>query len=303
MKARHIFYAVAALLLLAAGLFAWAVFTESGARALLALSRRWLPAGLVVEEISGTVAGQLHVRNLRYRDTTVGMDLLVEDATFETAALALLSRRLHVEKAQVDGFRLVLFAPTTPGAPKPARDPWAAPLDMQVDDLRLLRGELRRADAASFVVRSLHLAGSWIGTDIEARTLELESPDGSLTLSARVSPPAPRLKRLQASFRWRAGEHEWSGVLDARGTHDALQLEATLDSPLGMKLAGTLAGLRVDAGKSGWRAHVSVPRFDPHPLLDSEVVRTLALELDAEGNLDELALRGVVSVDQDRVTI
>jgi len=98
-----------ALLVLAAGVFSWAIYTQGGARALLALSRRWLPAGLTVEEISGTVAGTLHVRKLRYRDTSVGMDLEVEDATLETAALALLSRRLHVERAQVNGVRLALF--------------------------------------------------------------------------------------------------------------------------------------------------------------------------------------------------
>jgi translocation and assembly module TamB len=295
--------ALAALLVLAASLFAWAVFTESGARALLAMSRRWLPAGLTVDEISGTVSGALHVRNLRYRDTSVGMDLLVEDATVETAALALLSRRLHVQRAQVNGVRLALFAATTPSRPKSPRDPWQAPLDMQVDELRLVRGELRPGDAAPFVIRSLHLAARWIGSDIEARTLELDSPDGSLKMAARVAPPAPRLKQLQGEFHWRAGEHLWSGVLDARGKGDTLQLEAGLESPVVMKLAATLAGLRVDGQKSDWRAHLSVPRFDPHPLLDTDAFRTLALELDADGNLEQLALRGTLSVDEDRVAI
>ena len=293
----------AALVVLALSVFAWAVYTESGARSILALSRRWLPAGLTVETLSGTVAGTLRVHHLRYRDTRVGMDLFVEDAVLDTAALALLSRRLHVQRAQVDGVRFELFAPTTPGTPDSGRDPWVAPLDMRVDDLKLTRGEFKPQDAAPFLVNRLHLAASWIGSDIEASALELATPDGSLTLSAQVAPPAPRLKQLKASFRWRAGEQEWSGALDARGTQAALQLDARLESPVALKLAATLAGLRVDGGKSDWRAHVSVPRFDPQPLLDTDAFRTLALELDAEGNLDELALRGTVNVDQDRVTI
>jgi len=70
----------AALVVLALSVFAWAVYTESGARSILALSRRWLPAGLTVETLSGTVAGTLRVHHLRYRDTRVGMDLFVEDA-------------------------------------------------------------------------------------------------------------------------------------------------------------------------------------------------------------------------------
>lgn len=294
---------LAALLVLAGGVFAWAVYSESGARSILALSRRWLPTGLTVEQISGTVAGSLHVRGLRYRDPRVGMDLRVEDATLETAALALLSRRLHVERAAVNGAQLAWFAPTAPSPPGKPRDPWLAPLDMQVDDLRLSRGELRSGEAAPFVVRSLHLAASWIGRDIEARTLELDSPDGSLTLSAQIAPPAPRVKQLHAKFRWRTGDHEWVGLLGARGAGDALELDATLESPVAMKLAATLAGLRIAGERSDWRAHVSVPRFDPHPLLDTQAFRTLALELDAEGNLDELALRGTVNVDQDRIAI
>ena len=304
MKAlRIIGLAFAALLVVLGVTFAWSIYSESGARALLALSHRWLPAGLAVEEISGTVAGQLHVRHLRYRDPRIGMDLQVDDATLETAALALLSRRLHVQRAELNGVRLALFAPSVPGPPKKSRDPWLAPLDMQVDDLRLARGELRYRDAAPFVVRTLHVGASWIGRDIEARSLELDSPDGSLTLSAQIAPPAPRLRQLKASFRWRVGEREWSGVLDARSAREALELDARLDSPIGMKLAATLAGQRIDGGRSDWRAHVSVPRFDPHPLLDTGAFRTLALELDAAGNLEKLALRGMLNVDQDRIAI
>jgi translocation and assembly module TamB len=294
---------LAALLVLGAGVFAWAVYSESGARSLLTLSRRWLPAGLTVGEVRGTVAGRLRIRNLRYRDPTAGMDLTIDDAVLEFAAMALLSRRLHVERAQVDGVRLALFTATPSGPPATPRDPWAAPLDMQVDELRLTRGELQRTDAAPFVVRKLNLAASWIGSDIVARSLELDSPAGQLTLSARVAPPLPRLKELKARVRWRIGEREWAGTLDARGAHASLELAAALESPVSMNIAATLAGRMADGERSLWRAHVSVPRFDPHPLLDSDAFETLSLELDAEGDLDALALRGSLSVDQDRVHI
>jgi translocation and assembly module TamB len=294
---------LAALLVLIAAVFAWAVYSESGARSLLALSRRWLPAGLTVDEVRGTVAGTLRIHNLRYRNSPAGMDLTIDDAVLEFAALALLSRRLHVERARVDGLRLTLSTPTIASPPGGARDPWAAPLDMQVDDLRLARGELQRIDAAPFVVRELNLAASWIGSDIVARSLELDSPDGQLTLSGRVAPPLPRLKELNARFRWRLGVHEWRGTLGARGVHQGLELAAALESPVVMKLAATLTGRSAQGKRSAWRAHVSVPRFDPHPLVDSEAFETLALELDADGDLDALALRGSLSVDQERVFI
>ena len=111
---------------------------------------------------------------------------------------------------------------------------------MQFDELRLARGELQRTHAAPFVVRA-KLAASWIGSGIEARSLELESPDGQLTLSARVAPPLPRLKELKAVSLAR-GAHEWRGTLEARGANEALELAAALESPVSMKLAGTLSG-------------------------------------------------------------
>jgi translocation and assembly module TamB len=293
---------LAVLLLLAAGVFAWAIYTESGARTLLALSERWLPSGLTVGEIRGTVAGTLQVRDLRYRDSRIGMDLRVEDASFETAALALLRRRLHVERARVDGLHLAWFAPAAASPPKPARDPWRAPLDLLVDDLRLARGELRSA-GETWVIDRLHVAASWLGRDLEVRALELDGPLGSLVLSGRLAPPAPHLERLQARFRWLAGGHEWTGALAARGLRDALQLDARLDSPLDLKVAATLAGVGAAGRRPGWHAHLSVPRFGAHPLFEGDAFKTLALELDAEGDFDQLALRGTLSVDEDRVAI
>ena len=294
---------LAALLVLAAAMFAWAVYSEAGARSLFALSQRWLPAGLSIGEVQGTVAGTLRLRNLRYRDPTVGMDLSIDDAVLEFTALALLSRRLQVERAQVDGLRLALFPATIASPPRSPRDPWAAPLDMQVDALQLTRAELQRPDSAPFVVRKLNLAASWIGSEIAARSLELESPDGQFSLSARLAPALPRLKQLKARFRWRLGEREWAGTLDARGGHEALELTAGLESPVNMKLAATLAGQRADRERSKWRAHLSVPRFDPRPLVDTDAFETLALELDAQGDLEALAVQGSLSIDRDRVAI
>jgi translocation and assembly module TamB len=295
--------AFAAVLLLAAGACAWALFTESGAAGLWALASRALPAGLSIAELRGTVAGTLHLRRLHYRDATLGIDLRIDDVELQTAALALFSRRVHVQRARVDGATLQLFAATAAPRAARARDPWTAPIDLQVDELRLTRGELRRENAAPLELRSVRLAASWIGADIAAPLLEIESPDGEISLSARFGPPAPRLKSLRAKFRWRGGRQPWAGTLVGRGGDESFTLQAALDAPVKMSVAGTFAGLRGGAQESTWRAHLSAPRFDPHPLIQTDRFRTLALELDAQGNRTQLALRGVVAVDQDRVHI
>ena len=291
-----------ALLVLAGGLALWALHTEGGTRAALAVARNWLPAGVTYAEVHGTLAGPLHVRNFRYRDASLGLDLTVESAAVDLAPLALLARRLHVEKAEIDGIVLALFPVTAPPAPAPpsTRDPWEAPLDMMFDEVQLTRGELRQGQAAPFLLTRARLAGSWTGADIEARELVLESPDGQVTLSARVGERAPKLEDLRAKFRWRAGEHTWAGTLAAAGSRENLALDATLEEPVSTRLAATLTSTRLRDKHQTWRAHLSVDRFDPRPIFD-ETFDSLALELDAEGDSSDLALRGALSLGKERV--
>ena len=263
---------LAALLVIVAALVTWALNTESGTRALLGLARGWLPAGMTVGEVSGAVSGTLHIRNFHYRDPAVGLDLTVESLAVDLAPFGLLVRRLHVERADVEGVLLTLFPPTAPRAPAPleSRDPWEAPLAMRFDAVTLLRGEVRRPQAAAFRILHAELAGSWSGTDIEATKLALESPEGSVNLTAKAGSRAPILQHLHAEFRWRAGEHRWAGTLQAGG-RESLQLSASLDLPVKVRLLGTLAPAGMRGEDRAWRAHLAVERFDPHPLIDRRI--------------------------------
>ncbi len=295
--------AIATLLVIVAAIVTWALHSESGTRALLGMARGSLPAGMSIDEVGGTVAGTLRIRNFRYHDPELGLDLAVESVAVDLAPLALLSRRLHVERAEIEGVLLTLFPATAPVAapPENKRDPWQAPLDMRFDELLLVRGELRRPQAAPFRILRASVAGSWSGTSIEASKLTLESPDGTISLAARIGARAPKLQHLQAEFRWRAGEHQWAGTLGATGANQTLELSAALDLPLKVRIASTLAPAHKRATGDAWRAHLTVERFDPHPLITTDAFETMALELDAEGNLEDLALRGVLTLDENRI--
>ena len=293
---------LAALLLLVVALAAWMLHTESGTRSLLAVARGWLPAGMSIGEVRGTVGGTLYVTNFRYRDPAIGMDLAVESAALEVAPFALLAKRLRVDRARIDGVLLQLFPATAPAAPEPEqkRDPWEAPLGMRFGDVLLTRFELRRPESPPFLVTRAALAGSWLGSDVEASKLELESPDGSLNLSARLGSRAPRLQKLQGEFRWRVGEQSWAGTLGATGSSENLAIDTALELPVRMRASVTIAP-QARAGEDAWRAHLSVQRFNPYPLIDTEAFDSVALVLDADGNLQDLSLRGELSLGEDRI--
>jgi len=299
---RIVGFTLGGLLLLAGAFVTWALCTQAGTRALYSMAQRWLPAGLHIDEVSGTVAGTLHVRNFSYHDPAIGIDLRMTSADLDVAPFALLVRTLHIERVQANGVVVEFFEavpPATEPPPAPPRDPWLAPIDMRIDDLRLAQGRWQRVDAP-LVIERAYFSGSWIGTRVEARTLELAGPDGEISLNVQLGARAPMLELLRAKFRWRAGEHEWAGALDATGQKGTLDLNASLTSPMSVKLTSRLApGHERDT----WLTHLSLSPFDPHPLISSESVNSIAAELEAEGNAQDLALRGVLTLDQERIHI
>ncbi len=293
-----------ALLLTAALFVAWVLHTESGLRSGLALARGWLPAGLTIGEVQGTLGSTLRLRNFHYRDAAAGVDIRIESAELEFSVFALLSRRLRVQRALADGLRFELFAPTAPSQPASAAgNPWVAPLDMRIEELRLTRAQLLRANAAPLVIDRAHLAGSWTGANIQAQTLEVEGPDGAATLELRITERAPKLELLRGHFRWRIGENFWAGTLDAAGGSDDLRFKANLEAPVTTAVTGNLAFTQQQGALATWRAHLAVARFDPHPLLETDAFKTVALELDANGDTTSAVLQGVLSLDDERIHI
>jgi len=291
---------LAALLAVGSGIATWALCTQGGTRALYSMAQQWLPAGLGAEEVGGTVAGTLHIRNFRYHDPTLGMDLRIASADVDLAPLGLLARTVHIERLLADGVTLEFSEPSSPAVappPAPTRNPWLAPIDMRVDELLLAHGEWRRVGAPLLIDRA-RLAGSWIGTRVVAETLELQGPAGEVSLSAALGDREPMIDQLHAKFRWRAGEYDWAGALEAAGKKDGLDLEAALSSPVDVKFTSRLAPGR---DPDTWHTQLTVTPFDPHPLIESEAVKRIGVQLEAEGNARDLALRGVFSVDDERI--
>lgn len=301
MKALRITAIVLATLLVVGGALAtWSLCTQGGTRALYSMAQRWLPAGVGAEEVAGTVAGTLHVRNFRYHDPAIGMDLRIASADVDLAPFALLARTLHVERLQARDVTLEFSEPTPPPVtppPTPARNPWLAPIDMRVDELLLTHGEWRRVDAPLLIGRG-RLAGSWIGTRVLVETLELQGSAGELSLNAALGEREPLIEQLHAKFRWRGAGHEWAGAVDASGRKEGLQLEAALSSPVDVKLSSRLAPGR---DPDTWHTQLSVSPFDPRPLLGGDAVKRIGVELEAEGNARDLALRGEFALDDERI--
>ena len=228
--------------------------------ALLALARRWLPAGLTVGEV------QRHRRAAAARHATFAIAIrrsawicASRTRRRDSRRSALLARRLHVE-ARAGRMACASCSFRRPRRSRrptaAARDPWVAPLDMQRRRPAACarRTAARRCSRPSWSQPRAWLAAAGSAATSRRAQLELDSPDGQFDAPARVSPPAPRLKQLQAKFRWRAGEHAVGGNAGGHGLRRcAARSTAALDVPVKLKLTGTLAPARDDAADTGAR--------------------------------------------------
>jgi translocation and assembly module TamB len=284
-------------------LAAWLLNTEPGSRALFAAVRGWLPAGITVTQVGGAISGTLRITQFHYRDEVLGLDLVVDQAELEFSPMTLLARRLSVQRAQLQGVHLEFFTGSQARDPagRPARDPWVAPIDMSLDDIRLQDADLTMPGSAPLLIRGARLSGSWIGARIEARELSVDTEQGSLQLDARIVEQVPRLEHLRGKFDWNDGQHRWQGRLDARGSRHDLRLETSLEAPVALQLRAHLETKLQDDRLSAWRAKIAVPRFDPRPLTDA--LQNVALDLEARGDRERLELAGVVALDDERLLI
>ncbi len=194
----------------------------------------------------------------------------------DLAPLALLSRRLHVERAEIEGVLLTLFPATAPAAAPPENNG--------------IPGRHRSTCAstsccwcaASCAARRLRpsascapsVAGSWSGTSIEASKLALESPEGTIESrgadrrarsKAAATAGGISLARGRAPMGRHAGERPARTKPSSSAPHSICRVK--------VRLAGTLAPARTRANGDAWRAHLAVERFDPHPLITSDAFR------------------------------
>ena len=284
--------ALGVLVIAVASVVTWMLSTTSGTRWTVARVVSVLGDKLAIGSTEGTIAGPLELRNLRYRDPAMGVDLRIARVGVDVVMADLLRRTAHVRTLTISGLNVALSEPTEP--PEESKPlSLEPPIDMVLDSLDLERARIERDDVPLLEITRAQFAGRWTDVDLAIQKLALDSPQGRLRFAGRLDNGRNRIGNATGEFRWRFGERTVAGTLKALSKDKATTLTTNLSAPVDARL-----DLKLMAEETlPWSFTLDVPRFDPRKdLLPDTRVSSLALALIGKGTLE----RGRVSGETQR---
>jgi len=278
--------ALLALLLVLLGLLAggawWSLRSDAGLRELAALAQRLSGGALRIGTTQGRLLGEFIINDFHYQGGD-GTRVDVERLHLRLRPHELLSRRLHLEVAEVQGLQVWLPPPAPTSSPGETQLPSRLPLDLIVDALSLKDFQLHQpGETEPFRIASAALAGTWIGEDIDIARLSAELPQtGPLLLAAKARMADDRIAFSALSLKG-PGEIDGSGTFAFGKSANDLKLSwKDLRWPLdGEPAARLLGGVDGAATLSGPLDHY---RFE---LSTIAVLRKLPIKLAANGSGD-----------------
>ena len=284
------------LVIAVASVVTWMLSTTSGTRWTVARAVSVLGDKLVIGSTEGTIAGPLELRDLRYRDPAIGIDLRIARVGVDIVMADLMRRTAHVGTLTISGLNVALSEPTKPKPPPEESRPLSLepPIDMVLDSLDLERARIQRDDLPLLEITRAHFAGRWTDVELAIQELAVDSPQGRIRFAGRLDDARNRTGNAAGEFRWRVGERTVAGTLKALGKDKVTTLAAKLSEPVHARLDVTLLAEET----LPWSLALDVPHFDPRKdLLPDTRVSSLALALIGEGTLERGRVSGEISVD------
>ena len=291
--------ALAAVLLVVGLLLGWALGTESGARFVLARVQSALDGKLQVERSSGRLSGLLQLHGVHYSDADAGIDARIKDIDVQLALSALLAKRVHIRQLAIDGVEVALNTPAKPSPPSDQPFSLQAPIDIVVDRVALQNARILQNDALVFQADKLDLAGAWTGAGMVIDSLALLSPDGEVSLKGRLATAKGYAGDGKAEFRWRVGDIEYSGVLDAQSDGARSELNVALNEPMPASLLATIG----QSEALPWTLQLDAPEFALARVVPDSSIERVALNLHGSGDRHGGDLQGTLGADGYHVQV
>lgn len=279
------------------GTVAWVLNTQSGTRFAAARATAVLGDKLVIGSIDGTIAGPLHITNLRYHDPAAGIDANVARIDLDVVLSALWGSLVHVKSLSIGGVDVLMTEPAEPPPEEPA-EPFTLkpPIDIAVDSFIADNVKVRNPEATLVEVTRAEFAGQWTEEALAVKTLDVQSPQGFVKFAGRVSQGNAYVGKGDGEFRWTAGEQTVAGTLVVSGNDTDAFVAANLSAPLKAQLNAKMA----QASDRTWQLQLEVPRFDPREeLMPDSSFQSLAASLHGEGTLTHGLVAGRLTINDE----
>ncbi|MFU8895174.1 MAG: translocation/assembly module TamB domain-containing protein [Gammaproteobacteria bacterium] len=282
---------IIALLFLVAlgGACAWLAGTTSGLRFLAARALPYLPVALDTADIEGRLVGPLSLGPIEL--ATPELSGTIESVALDWRPSALLRRTLHIDSLIITGPRLRLDTPVAPPDDPPADDasPFSLPINVVLDHLALVDGELRSADEVVLDDFQLALAGQAAGQQVTLYRLALNSNQGALSGHAHISLAAGDAWDIDLAWQLALAGEAHAGHTRVTGPLAELDVTQEISAPLTARLEGVVRGL---PAAPAWDLALALEPLPSRPTLWPAAVDALAAELRLEGGIADSRIMG-----------
>ncbi len=168
----------------AAGLLGLA-YSERGTHFLATQAKRWTGDTVNWEALEGSLSGPLTLRELRFKQPGLQLDL--DKVTLDWDPLLLARGRLQVTSLQAENMRVALANTASP----PAAEPFSPaslrlPIDVNLQGVRLVNLQLTQNDQPAQLIERIDLAARLADGELSIQKLDVVAPQGSLRLTAHT---------------------------------------------------------------------------------------------------------------------
>jgi translocation and assembly module TamB len=144
---------------------AWLLGTESGVNFLVAQGQKYAPGTLEIEQVQGTLLGELHLTHLSYKQEET-IDATIEDLLLSWQPSALFSRTAHIKQLHVTGVDVKLPESEKQDKPKSTEPPSIPdiklPIKIIIDDVQINQVAVQTGDGKPFEINSSQLQAQLI---------------------------------------------------------------------------------------------------------------------------------------------
>lgn len=293
-------------LIVLCGLLWYAVSTEGGTRFLFARLPGLIPGSLFVGGQSGPLVGPLALRDVRYENE--GLKVQIQSLDLDWRPGKLRSRQLDIAKLNVFGVRIVLPPPAAEEEPSDGRlVPIHLPVNLIVRDALIRDVEIIQtpgpppaagpapAPSPPFRLDRIALDAT---TDrqsdvVHVRSLTVDGPTFSLNAQGDLTPVGDYAIALDTRATWHDPAHppfEVAGRFD--GTLEKLRIDARLSRPFVARVRGdVLTPMR----EVGFDLSAHVENFDPRAIDPTyPAARIRRADVAIRGALDDFSSNGLV---------
>lgn len=280
----------------------WLLRTESGLR--FALDRALAATGgkLAIGASEGRLAGPLVLRDVRWRDT--GVDVQVGRVTLDVAPLALLGKVAHVENLEVAD--VVVATTTQPPQPEPpAAAPFSLqpPIDIRLDRLLVERVRVTQDGADVFEADRFATAARWTHAELAVQQLMLRARQGEVDFDAQASTAGDDRGQANGRFRWQVDGTDYAGTIQAASDGKLPTATVQLQQPVTIRADLAAEASSLPLRERWWQLKLSAERFALERLVKEPPLRSVGLELSARFNPKEGHVTGHVDLDDYRVVL